>query len=124
MKTSAITIVILLILSSCSNSDDKVSVAHLDIYYTDNLEDEARQLGSYLFDTNYGMSENEVMIRLSKTNDGFMVSFVVSENELSLERSWRLQGENISRAVFNGAPVDVNLCDSKFNSLKLLSAGS
>ena len=42
------------------------------------------------------------------------------DGKVSLESIWRQYGDSVSQKVFNGAPVDVDLCDSNFNSLKVL----
>jgi len=125
MKIPTIFIVFLLFLISCSNGGPKESFGYLDVYYTESVSNsEVLDLGDYLMGIGFGLSEDrKEVVRLSKDNNGrYLIEFVMRDGKVSLESSWRLTGDGISQKVFNGAPVDVNLCDSNFNTLKFLPA--
>ena len=59
-------------------------------------------------------------MQLSKFNGRYKCKFVMRDNVVSLENLWKGYGISISEKVLNGAPVDVDLCDDEFNSLKFL----
>ncbi len=122
MKFSVHLIAFLLLLVSCSGgAGSKESFGSLDVYYLDGVsKDDAIAVGDYLFGIGFGVSDEPEKIQLSKDGDRYLCKFVVEENELGLSSIFSRYGKSISQKALNGAPVDIDLCDADFNSLKFL----
>jgi len=122
MKTSTIFIIFFLFLIACSSNGNKKTFGSLDVYYTEGVSEwEAHDVGSYL-EIYLGISDRKNVIQLSKANNRYLCKIVMRDGKVSMENTWRGYGESISKEALNGAPVDVDLCDSDFNSLKFLPA--
>lgn len=123
MKTSLLFMLIFLV--SCSDYGEKKSLGNLDVYYTEGVtEYEAKDVGYYLQGKGFGLHERNEMVQLSKDSGRWILKVVMKDGKIfGGGTSWRQTGKNLSREVFNGAPVDVYLCDNKFNTLEYLPAG-
>ena len=123
MKTPSLLFIVFLFLVSCSSDGEKISSGYLDVYFTEGVtKSEATEVGYYLNSIGFGIDEEREKIQLSKLDDRYTCKFVMPDGRVSLENIWKRYGESISKNVLNGAPVDVDLCDDKFNSLKFLIA--
>lgn len=113
---------LMLLFVSCSGGKgEKISAGSLDVYYTDGVTKmEAADVADYLSGIGFGLSDKTQQVQLSKNGDRFVCKFTVEENELGLASIWSRYGKGISTKALNGAPVDVDLCDANFNSLKFL----
>lgn len=121
MKTPTFFSLIFLFIVSCSSHGEKISFGNLDIYYTDGVtKTEAEDVGNYLVDVGILIDDQKEKMQLSKFNGRYKCKFVMRDNVVSLENLWKGYGISISEKVLNGAPVDVDLCDDEFNSLKFL----
>jgi hypothetical protein len=108
---------------SCSGDGKKLSFGSLDVYYTEGVTvAEAEAVGDYLNGIGFGVGDEKEKIQISKNEDRYTCKFVMADGKVSLENIWKRYGKSISKNVLNGAPVDVDLCDENFNSLKFLIA--
>lgn len=90
-------------------------------------QDEANRLGRYLVETNHFNGEPK-SIQVTKSGDKFVYRMVLKkgfdESSTFLTEMQRVFGTQLSQAVFSGAPVEIHLCDSTFNTIKVLPPAS
>ena len=124
MKPTTLIIVLFVLCASCGGSDEKkLSFGSMDVFYTEGVTTyEAEDVGVYLNGIGFGVGEEKETLKLSKNGDRFLVQFVMADGEVKLENIWKRYGDGISKNALKGAPVDVDLCDKDFNSLKFLGS--
>ncbi|MBF8984015.1 hypothetical protein IZY60_10735 [Lutibacter sp. B2] len=116
------------ILSGCSGEDYGTKLTfgeNNELYYTENVTvEEAQALGDYLvkegFFTNDG---NESSIQLNKTADIYEYRMVVNEGfeqDQDMIDAMKLVAHEISEKVFNGASLNVHLCDDTLKTLTVV----
>ena len=118
----------LLILSfvHCSNYGDKVTIEHIDVFYKNGIEEtEAQQTADLLYyiDTTYNQNISELKsFQLLKQNDTVTFRMVVVEQKLAGvdDESFLAISNLISENVFGRQPVNIELTDNKFNTLRKL----
>ena len=118
----------LLILSfvHCSNYGDKVTIEHIDVFYKNGIEEtQARQTADLLYyiDTTYNQNVTETKsFQLLKQKDTVTFRMVVVEEKLAGidDESFLAISNLISENVFNQQPVNIELTDNKFNTLRKL----
>lgn len=119
---------ILLILSfvHCSNYGDKVTIEHIDIFYKSGIEEvQARKTADLLYyiDTTYNQNITETKsFQLLKQDDTVTFRMVVLQEKLSGvdDESFLAISNLISENVFDQQPVNIELTDNKFNTLRKL----
>lgn len=119
---------ILLILSfvHCSNYGDKVTIKHIDIFYKNGIEEvQARKTADLLYyiDTTYNQNITETKsFQLLKQDDTVTFRMVVLQEKLSGvdDESFLAISNLISENVFDQQPVNIELTDNKFNTLRKL----
>ncbi|MBT8276802.1 MAG: hypothetical protein KJO39_11700 [Bacteroidia bacterium] len=122
-RTYFISFLIILFISCSSGGDKKLTFGSLDLYYTSDITTyEAEDVGDYFSGIGFGIGDTKEVVKLSKSNDRYMVQFVMPDGQVKLENIWKRYGQGISQNVLKGAPVDVDLCDENFNSLKFLGS--
>jgi hypothetical protein len=85
--------------------------------------DEAERLGPYLVRKNV-FDGSRVTVQLDRSDRVYKVRLVVrpgGERDVQLNRRMRDLSPEISRDVFGGAFVDIELCDSRLNTLTVIS---
>ena len=109
---------------SCNTLGTRLEYGSSELYYTKNVtEAEAKKLGDYLFKTGVFADENKGTLQLDKSGDTYLVRMVVKEGMDKDENYQKLIppfAKGVSRSVFNGAKVEVQLCDDKLNTLKTI----
>jgi serine/threonine-protein kinase len=95
------------------------------LYYTNAVtENDAQKLGEFLVNERFFDDQPKEVI-LTKSGDTFAVHFRVKP-EFQLDTDYHrligITGAEISRKVFDKAPVVVHLCDEKFKTLKQIEA--
>ena len=119
---------VLLILSlvHCSNYGDKVTIEHIDIFYKNGIEEvQARQTADLLYyiDTTYNQNISETKsFQLLKQKDTVTFRMVVVKEKLAGvdDESFLAISNLISENVFDQQPVNIELTDNKFNTLRKL----
>ena len=109
---------------SCSSMGTRLEYGGSELYYTKNVtEAEAKKLGDYLFKGGVFSDENKGTVQLDKSGDTYLVRMVVKEGMDKDENYQKLIppfAKGVSKNVFNGAKVEVQLCDDKLNTLKTI----
>lgn len=113
-------------LISCENYGDKVSKGHVDVYYKDGInKDAAMQTAQVLFeiDSSFNNNTSETKsFQLAQINDTITFKMVVLEEKAAAlsDDSFIAISNIISENVFDSKPVNIELTDDKFNSLRKL----
>ena len=115
-------LVFALFLLSCSNYGDKVVYDGTEIYYKDNvLQEKADQVGAYLEEIEFtDGTPKSVQITKDSVYNFRMVIQKGLENDESMEMSFKALGFLLSKEVFDGAPLNYQLCDNTFTTLKTI----
>ena len=129
-RGTSLTIVICLVVGlmfGCNSKGTRLEYNGNELYYTKNVtEAEAKKLGEYLFNGGAYASENKGTIQLDKSGETYQVRIVVKEGTDKDENYQKVIAgfaKGISKNVFNGAKVEVQLCDDKLNTLKTIQMG-
>ena len=119
--------VLIIIVPGCSNYGDKVKKGHIEVYYKKGIsKDMAEKTGNFLYslDTSYNdNSKSAKSIQLVKKSDTIIFRMVIPMERVSsiTEENFYVLATLLSDSVFNKAPVKIDLTDSTFNSLRMLS---
>lgn len=93
-----------------------------ELYYTKNVtEAEARKLGDALVKSGWG--DKKVTIQLDKAGETYQVRLPVKEGLDKDEKylaTASVFAADLSKKVFNGAPVEIHLCDDHLKTLKVV----
>jgi hypothetical protein len=124
---SILTLIVVLC-AGCSNYGDSVKKEHIEVYYKKGItKDMAQRTVDFLYslDTTYNDNSNQVKksIQVLKKSDTIIFRMVIP-----MERVASLNNDNfyvlanlLSDSVYNKAPVNIDLTDSLFNSLRVLN---
>ncbi|MBV1922463.1 MAG: hypothetical protein KUG68_00390 [Flavobacteriaceae bacterium] len=119
-----LTIFAFLLLISCSNYGEKVSYNGTDIYYKEGVTiEQANNLGKHLVKSEFADgAEKSVQLVKDETTGNLTFRMVVSSgNEEGNDMIFKLFAKQLSDEVFEGKPVDFQLCDNMFKTLKTYS---
>ena len=112
--------------SSCDlgyGKEYKLDKKH-SVYYKGDGVDEAmaKKLANYLKEQEYFQGSIKATVQLEKVKDTFNLNFVVDETKITkdYDNNFLLFGGFISEAVFNKAPVIIQLTDDKLEPFKNL----
>jgi hypothetical protein len=125
-RATTLTIISFLFLCTmlgCNSFGKRLEFNKGELYYTSAVtEDEAKNLGNYLVKIGY-FADKQVTVQLDKSGDTYQVKFVIQEggekNEEAIA-SFKLIVNLISKEVFNGAKVEVHLCNDKLKTIKVV----
>ena len=116
-----------IIFLGCSSYGDKVKKEHIEVYYKKGItQDQAQRTVDFLYtlDTSYNVNSNQTKsIQLLKNADTIVFRMVIPMelvSSLNLHNFYAL-ADILSDSVYNKAPVNIELTDSAFNSLRMLN---
>lgn len=108
----------------CNSLGTKLEYNGSQLYYTKSVtEAEATKLGDYLSKNGFFTTEHKGSVQLDKSGDTYQFRMVVQEGKDKDEKYVAIipqVANEISKNVFNGAKVEVHLCDQNFNTLKVV----
>lgn len=117
---------LLAILLGCNSYGTKLEYNGSELYYTKNVtEAEAKKLGDYLVSIK-AFEGDKKSVQLDKSGDTYQVRIPlkkgldikdVDENSLA---GLSALAAGVSKEVFNGAKVEIHLCDDHFKTLKVV----
>ena len=125
--TLILTVFILLFaLPACNNLGDKKTYKGVELYHTKNVTDaEADKLGDYLVTEKFA-DGNAKTVQLAKSGSVYQFNFVVKEGadkDSSILKNTKFFASVLSAQVFNGAPVEIHMCDKYLKTLKVFASG-
>lgn len=107
----------------CSSYGTKLVFNGSDLFYTKNVtEAEAKKLGDYLVKSEF-FGANKGTVQLDKSGDTYQFRMVVKEGVVIDELPvplFKTIATELSKNVFNGAKVEVHLCDANLKTIKVV----
>lgn len=93
-----------------------------ELYYTSHVEQQdAYELGKFLEKDNFYFDGRPKSVQLDKKVDTYIFRAVVLQGvdkDTSNIMPFKALGIMLSKEVFNGAPVDMEMCNEKFKTLR------
>jgi hypothetical protein len=110
------------LLSACTNYGDKVSKDFVEVYYKENITKEQAQQTLDLLYPSWNESSNQKSVQLTKSGDTVNFRMVINEEKAKdiKDESYLLLTNGISSSVFKGSPVNVDLTNDKFETIRTL----
>jgi len=118
-------LLIILVLTGCTNYGKKVSHGHIEIYYKEGISKEQAQKTADLFYAIDEASHNAITqksMQLCKEKDSFCFRMVVDKKKLASvpEDAFYAMGNILSDSIFGSNPVNIDLTDNHFKTLRTL----
>ena len=109
-------------LFSCTNYGDKVSKKFVEVYYKDNISKEQAQQTLDLLYPSWNDSSNQKSVQLIKPGDTVYFRMVINEQKAKdiKDDSYLLLANEISGSIFKGVPVNVDLTNNTFKTIRTL----
>jgi hypothetical protein len=116
---------VLMLAIGCSGYGEKVEYEGTEIYFKDGAtKEDADKMGAHLVKTSYADGNRKsVMLVRNPSNNNMVVRLVVDTNKLNAftEMAFMFLGAAYSKDVFDNQPVDLELCDNTFKTVKTFS---
>ena len=126
-KTKILVAILVLIgFSSCNDYGKKVTKGHVETYYKDGItEDQAKRVAEVMYNIDEVANNPKIekSYQVCKKNDTVCFRMVVADKETAKalgDDPFIAIGNIISDSVFNGAPVNVDLTNDHFESIKFI----
>ncbi|MDT5060618.1 MAG: hypothetical protein QOH63_1077 [Acidobacteriota bacterium] len=107
----------------CSSHGTKLEYGKGELYYTKNVtEAEAKKLGDYLTKIKFFEGDKK-SVQLDKSGDTYQFRMVVKEGLDKDEKyltAIPTAALELSKNVFDGAKVEIHLCDDQLKTLKVV----
>jgi hypothetical protein len=125
-KTTLVLALLLLIgFTSCDNYGKKTTKGHVETYYKEGItEDQAKKVSVLLYNMDEGTGpKSEKSFQLCKEHDTVCFRMVVNAEKAKAlgDFSFLAIANIVSDSAFNGAPVNMDLTDNKFESVKKIT---
>ena len=119
-------VVILMVIGlGCSGHGTKLEFNGGDLYYTDNVtEVDAKKLGNYLVEQGFYDGKPK-SVQLDKSGSAYQFRMVVQpekQNDKATMEIMKTFGVELSSDVFNGAPVEMHVCDEQLKTLRVINS--
>lgn len=118
----AIPFLTFIVLTGCTDYGKKVSHGHVEVFYKDGINKEQAQKTADIFfsmdaDNSAGTKKS---MQLVKDKDSFLFRMVVDTKRLVgvEDDSFNALGNILSDSVFNSSPVNVDLTDENFKTIR------
>ena len=112
-----------MIIVSCSNYGERVENNKGEVFYKEPITKlQAENLAEYLKTIGY-FEGTEKSVQLLEDGDKFTINFVLKEGEADKKETvemFKNLSPSFSYDVFDGALVNIGLCDDNFNTLKFI----
>lgn len=116
------TILLLFVFQGCNNYGKEKTYNGVELYHTKNItEAEAEQLGNYLVSSKFADGTTKT-VQLTKSGSTYQFRFVVKDEatkDTGLYKTLKFFASVLSSQVFNGAHVEVHMCDNVLKTLKV-----
>ena len=113
---------ICLMQTACSNYGSKYEAGkNIEVYYTDSVDQgTAKRTGDFL--SRNISTETRKSFQLTRSGEIFIFRMVVDRNKIKELNDQALQAFALllSDSVFNNRPVDIELCDDHFKTIRSL----
>jgi|GEM_PF-4658452 len=114
-----------ILLTSCNPYGQKINYDQLEIYYKDGVtREEASKAGDYIIAEKLVPNLNEKRsFQITKKDGRFIFKMVIKPELTSNAEFMQLASqatESLSKDVFNGADVDIELCEAPFKTFEVV----
>jgi hypothetical protein len=113
------------VLSGCNNYGKEKIFNGVELYHTDKVTDaQADSLGNYLVREKFA-DGNAKTVQLTKSGDTIQFRMVVKEGidkDPAYSKTIKFFASMLSAQVFNGAPLELHMCDDHLSTLKVVVA--
>jgi hypothetical protein len=124
MKAFIIAVAAVLSLTACTNYGKKVTNGHVEVYYKDGItKEEAEKAAKLLYEADKA-ANNDISktksIQFTKTGDTVNLRMVTDKEKLKdiKDNVFVIMGNVIADSIFNGKPVNIDLTDNKFVTIR------
>lgn len=113
---------VIVCLASCNNYGEKVSKDFVEVYYKDNVTREQASQTLELLYPGWNEAGNTKSVQLVKKADTVYFRMVINEEKARdiKDETYLLLGNGLSSSVFADAPVNIDLTDARFNTIRTL----
>ena len=125
-KTILFLFVVSVLFVACDNYGDRVSNGHIEVYYKEGINKEtAARTARFLHDLEVQAQNDTTQsksMQLLKNKDTVIFRMVVNKEKAAAmnEDNYYALANYLSVAVFNNAPVNIDLTDNQFNTVRSL----
>jgi PBP1b-binding outer membrane lipoprotein LpoB len=112
-----------LLISSCNNYGKKVKKEHIETYYKDGItEAEAQKTADMMFMIDANNAKTQKSFQLEKVDGKIHFRMVVIDEKVDKTKDINFLAVSniVSDSVFNGAPVDMDLTNNKFEVIRTI----
>ncbi len=106
---------------SCSNYGEKLTFDGTDVFYKEGAtKEQAQKLGEYLNKSGF-TDGNEKSVQLVKNKETGNLTFrmvVANDFKQGKDMVFKTFAKQLSKNVFNGEPLDFEICDNTFKTVK------
>ena len=109
--------------SSCNDYGKKVKHGHIETFYKDGItEAEAQHAADLMYAMDANNAQTQKSFQLIKSNNVVHFRMVVNNDQIdkSMDINFLAISNVISDSIFNGAPVDMDLTNNKFELIRTL----
>jgi hypothetical protein len=110
------------LLVGCNSNGEEKTFNGVQLFYTSVItEAEADRLGAFLIDSEFANGEDKT-VQITKSGNTYAFRMVVKkgvENDHEYAQIFKQVAAEISKNVFNNAPVDLHACDKYLNTLRV-----
>lgn len=119
---SFLIVAICLVLAACNNYGEKVSKDFVEVYYKNNITKEQAKRTLDLIYPSWNEEGVRKSIQLTKRNDTVYFRMVINQEKAKNipDETFLALANGVSASVFDNDPVNVDMTDEKFNTLRTL----
>ncbi len=111
------------LLVSCNNYGEKATKEHIETYYKDGItKEEAQKTADLMYSLDVNNAKTKKSFQLTKENGTVHFRMVVDESRINQanDLNFLAISNMVSESVFAGVPVDMDLTDNKFKTIRSL----
>jgi hypothetical protein len=125
LKPIFVLFALVMLFSSCNNYGDKVSKEHIEVYYKDGItKDMAQKTADLLYqaDTSANKTKEPKSMQLRKKADTILFRMVINQEKAASldDDAFYSLANYLSDSLYNHSPVNVELTDNKFKTIRTL----
>jgi hypothetical protein len=110
------------LLQACNNFGKEKTFNGVELFHTPAVTDaQADSLGTFLVNSKFADGTAKT-VQITKSGNTYQFRFVVKEgmeNDPKIIKAFKIFAASISSGVFNGAPVEIDVCDKYLKTIKV-----
>jgi hypothetical protein len=110
---------------SCIGYGEKLTFNGTEVYYKDGIErSEAEALGNYLVESEFADGNTKSVQLVKNEENGHYLFRMVTQEKAQQDETYEILFKalamQVSSEVFDGKPVDFDVCNNRFESVKYI----